>query len=85
MEVRLDKELLPWERSGMYRYVGLVRIAYFLATGYGLDDRGGRNSSPGRVKNFQFSTSSRPVVGSAQPPIRCLPGALSLGTKRPLR
>jgi hypothetical protein len=22
------------------------------ATGYGLDDRGGRSSSPGRVKNF---------------------------------
>jgi hypothetical protein len=23
-----------------------------IAIGYGLDDRGGRNSSPGRVKNF---------------------------------
>jgi hypothetical protein len=27
----------------------------------------GRSSSPGRVKNFLFSTSSRPVLGRAQP------------------
>jgi hypothetical protein len=29
----------------------------------------GRGSSPGRVKNFHFSMSSRPVLGSTQPPI----------------
>jgi hypothetical protein len=27
-----------------------------IATGYGLDDRGGRSSSPGKVNNFLFST-----------------------------
>jgi hypothetical protein len=39
-----------------------------IATDYGLDDRGGRSSSPGRVKNFLFSTSSTPALGSTQPP-----------------
>jgi hypothetical protein len=43
------------------------------ATGDRLDDRGGRSSSPGRVKDFLFSTSSRPVLGSTQP----------IGTGRP--
>jgi hypothetical protein len=45
----------------------------------------GRSSSPGRVKNFLFSTSSRPALGSTQPPIQWVPGALSLGVKRPGR
>jgi hypothetical protein len=39
-----------------------------VATGYWLDDRS-RTSSPGRVKSFLFSTSSRPALGPAQPPI----------------
>jgi hypothetical protein len=34
-----------------------------VATGYELDDRGGRSSSPDNVKNFLFSTSSRPPLG----------------------
>jgi hypothetical protein len=54
-----------------------------LASGYGLDDRGSRSSSPGRVKNFLFSTSSRPALGSTQPPIQWVPGALFPGVKRP--
>jgi hypothetical protein len=36
----------------------------------------GRNSSSGRVKNFLFSTSSRPTLGSTQPPIKWVPGVL---------
>jgi hypothetical protein len=43
----------------------------------------GRGSSPGRVKNFHFSMSSRPPMGSIQPPIQWVPGALSPGVKRP--
>jgi hypothetical protein len=45
------------------------------AAGYGLDDRG-QSSSPGRIKNFLFSTSSRPALGSTQPPIQWVPGFL---------
>jgi hypothetical protein len=40
----------------------------------------GRSSSPGGVKNFPFSTSSRPALGPTQPPIQRLPGV-----KRPGR
>jgi hypothetical protein len=52
-------------------------------TGCGLDDRGGgRSSSPGRVKNFLSSTSSRPTLGFTQPPIQWVPGTFSPGVKR---
>jgi hypothetical protein len=34
---------------------------------------------PGRVKNFHFSISSRPALGSTQPTIKWVPGALSRG------
>jgi hypothetical protein len=32
-----------------------------IATSYGLDEQGSGSSSPGRVKNFHFSISSRPA------------------------
>jgi hypothetical protein len=34
----------------------------------------GLSWSPGRVKYFSFSTSSRPVLGPTQPPIQWIPG-----------
>jgi hypothetical protein len=40
------------------------------------------SSIPSRVKNFLFSTLSRPAVGCTQPPIQWVPGALSPGVKR---
>jgi hypothetical protein len=40
-----------------------------IAAGYGLDDRGSRSSSPGRVKNLFFSTADRPALGFTQPPL----------------
>jgi hypothetical protein len=40
---------------------------------------GGGSSSSGRVKNFHFSISSRPALGSTQPPIKWVPGAFSRG------
>jgi hypothetical protein len=45
----------------------------------------GRSSSPCRVKNFLFSESSWPALGSTQPPIQWVPGALSPRVKRPGR
>jgi hypothetical protein len=45
----------------------------------------GWSLSPGRVKNFLFSTSSRPALGPTQSPIQLLLGALSLGVKPPGR
>jgi hypothetical protein len=43
------------------------------------------NSSPGSIKTFLFSTSSRPTLGRIEPPIQWIPRALSLGVKRPGR
>jgi hypothetical protein len=50
-----------------------------IAIGYGLDDRWGWSSSPGKVKNFLISTSSRPALGSTQPPIQLVPGPFPRG------
>jgi hypothetical protein len=56
-----------------------------IATGYGLDDWGVgvrvRSSSPGRIKNFLFSMSSRSALGSTQPLIQWVPGAFSPGER----
>jgi hypothetical protein len=52
-----------------------------IATGY----EQGSEFESGRVKNFLFSTSSRPALGSTQPPIQWVPGTLSPGLKRPGR
>jgi hypothetical protein len=41
----------------------------------------GRSLSPGRVKNIHFSMSSRPALGSTQPPIQWVPTALFSGVK----
>jgi hypothetical protein len=54
-----------------------------IATGCGLDDRGVGVPSPSGIKNFLFSTSSRPGLGPTQPPIQWVPGALSPGVKPP--
>jgi hypothetical protein len=51
-----------------------------IATSYGLDREVGVGS-PGRGKNFLFPTSSRPALGSTQPPSQWVPRAHSLGVK----
>jgi hypothetical protein len=45
----------------------------------------GRSSSPGRVKIFLFSKSSRSALGFTQLPIQWVPGALSPRVKRSAR
>jgi len=44
----------------------------------------GSNSRQG-LRIFLFATSSRPALGSTQPPIQGVPGTLSLVVKRPER
>jgi hypothetical protein len=48
-----------------------------IVTGYGLDDRGLGSPSLSRVKNCLFSVLSRSALGLTEPPIQCVPGALS--------
>jgi hypothetical protein len=50
---------------------------------YGLDDRSSRVRFPTWAGNFSFATASRMTLGPTQPPIQWVPGALSLGVKRP--
>jgi hypothetical protein len=53
-----------------------------IATGYWVDDRGvGVRVTVGQ--DFFFSTSCRPALGSTEPPIQWVPGALSPGVKWP--
>jgi hypothetical protein len=54
-----------------------------IATDYGLDDRMIRVRIPaGGLGILLFDTVSRSALGPTQPPIRWVPGALSLGVKR---
>jgi hypothetical protein len=48
--------------------------------GYGMD---GQGLIPGKGKIIPFSSMSRQALGSTQPPIQWVQGALSLGVKRP--
>jgi hypothetical protein len=52
-----------------------------IALGNGLDDRGFESRQGLGI--FLFTTASRPALGLTQPPIQWVPGALSLGVKRP--
>jgi hypothetical protein len=65
--------------STLQSYHSSVRGVF---VGYGLYSRGW---IPGRDKTFLFSITSRPVLGPTQPPIQCVPGALSRGGKKPLQ
>jgi hypothetical protein len=68
----IDKEIWSRDRN---------RYNYWLRNGLSR----GRSSSPGRAKNFHFSTSSVPALGPTQSLIDWIPGTLSLGIKRPGR
>jgi hypothetical protein len=55
-----------------------------IALGYGLNDRGSRVRFSGEgLGIFLFTTASRTALGPTQPPNQWVPGALSLGVKRP--
>jgi hypothetical protein len=65
---------MPSTNSNRDSSVGIV-------TGYGLDDP---VSIPSIARFFLF-TASRPTLGSTQPPIQWVAGALTPGVKRPGR
>jgi hypothetical protein len=50
-----------------------------IATGYGWTTRGNGGSSPDGIKNFHFSISSRPALGSTQPRIKWVHGGKAAG------
>jgi hypothetical protein len=56
-----------------------------IATGYSLEDRGSRFHSRRGLGIFLFTTESKTALGSTQPPIQWVPGALSLEVKWPGR
>jgi hypothetical protein len=67
--------ILNLEQGFRSRYSDLLRAGRLMV----------RSLSPGRVKNFLFSTSSRTALEPTQPPIQWVTGALSPGVKRPGR
>jgi hypothetical protein len=77
----------------LYSYCILINLALRLsrdssvgiALGYGLNDWGSRVRFPAGAGIFLFTTASRTALGPTQPPIQWVPGALSLGVKRPVR
>jgi hypothetical protein len=58
-------------------------IDHYIALHYGLDDRGSRVRFSAELGIFLFTTVFRTTLGPTQPPIQWVPGALSLGVKRP--
>jgi hypothetical protein len=65
-----------------YKYLKTVARSG-LALDYGLDGRWFESRQ--KLGIFLFTTVSRPTLGPTQPPIQWIPGALSLGVKRPGR
>jgi hypothetical protein len=85
---KLMKSFLICTPPGMFLGVQLSKINLVeLGQGSQYRDRlwagrpRGRSSCPSGGKNFHFSMSSRLVLGSTQPPIQWVPGALSPGGK----
>jgi hypothetical protein len=67
--------------SAKILYLCRISLTGYWATGLVI---GGFESRQGLGISL-FTTASRPALGPTQPPIQCVPGALSLGIKRPGR
>jgi hypothetical protein len=80
-------DLYSWDTLWSWLLINFASrdSAVSIATTYEVDNKKGRNSSPSRVKNFLFSTSSRPDLAFIQLPSQWVSGALSPAVKRPGR
>jgi hypothetical protein len=74
--------ILSWSYSIRLR---AVDSSVGIALGYRLEVRGSRVRFPAGLGIFLFTTASRTALGPTQPPIQWVPGALSLGVRRPGR
>jgi hypothetical protein len=80
---RVHTQLRPQNRSRLESNFIMSPVSSDgIVTGHWMDERWSRNSSPSKVRYFLFSTSSRPVLGSTQPPIQWVQGAVPPGKKR---
>jgi hypothetical protein len=75
---------IPTELSWLFNYLQNYSLVC-IALGYGLDDPHSGIRFPAGAGIFLFITASGTAVVSTQPPIQWIPGALSLGVKRPVR
>jgi hypothetical protein len=73
----------PWRNA--FPFIERWDSVVCIATGYRLDDWGVGVQVPVRSRIFSSPSSSRLALASTQPPIQWVPGALSLGVKRPGR
>jgi hypothetical protein len=71
------------ERCPVRISLTLPVILNFCGLDYGLDDQGFESRQ--KLGIFLYTTLSRPALGPTQPSIKSVPGALSLGLKRPGR
>jgi hypothetical protein len=79
-----QSDCLRAERSGFLSRHGRDIFRHYISTwSYGLDDR--RFESRQGLGIFLFTTASRTALGTTQPPIQWIRGALSLGVKWPER
>jgi hypothetical protein len=60
-------------------------ISVGIALGYGLDDRGSRIQFSAGAGTFSLQYRVQNGSGPTQPPIQWVPGAVSVGVKRPGR
>jgi hypothetical protein len=74
VNINTDKSTGATGRNNLYRVAN--------SEGCGLEDRVFESR---QEMGVLFTTVSSPALGPAQPPIQRLPGALSLGVKRPGR
>jgi hypothetical protein len=69
----------------LYLYIGWCAVAQWYSDWLRARRPRCRSSSPGRVKNFIFSTASRGTLWPTQPPSQWVPRAVSPQIKRPGR